>query len=139
MAQYAQLDSNDQLTGKTKNIEGTPPTKAELAPGKPYWLPVVRIDVDNSTGPNFIDEVVGPVVDLPGQRVTITTTRRDMTTQEIDNDADAEYDRFVVNNREMAALALVMADLVEQAFGVSQTVARQQVKSRWIDYFKSLA
>ena len=57
---------------------------------------------------------------------------------ELDALADAIADAMLEQDTKMKALGLVMADLIEQAFGVSQAVARQQVKTRFRDYYRAL-
>lgn len=57
---------------------------------------------------------------------------------ELDALADAVAAQMLDQDTKMKALGLVLADLVEQAFGVSQSVARQQVKTRFRDYYRAL-
>ncbi len=61
------------------------------APQKGYtWLPVVRETADNSTGSETVTTVAAPVDEAT--RRLITTTIRDKTPQEIDDDLDAELE-----------------------------------------------
>lgn len=60
------------------------------------------------------------------------------TAAELDALATQVADQTFEQDAKMKALGLVMADIIEQAFGVSQAVARQQVKTRFRDYYRSL-
>ena len=53
------------------------------------------------------------------------------TSSELDALAAAVTEQELENNLRMKALGLVMADIIQQAFGVSQNVARNQVKTRF--------
>ena len=59
------------------------------------------------------------------------------TASELDAKAAAVADTFFAD-RQTAALGLVVADVIERAFGVSQSVARQQVKDRFRAYYRGL-
>ena len=60
------------------------------------------------------------------------------TAEELDALADSVADAMLENDAKMKALGLVMADLVERAFGVSQEVARSEVKTRFRNYYRNL-
>lgn len=60
------------------------------------------------------------------------------TPVQLDTWADRAADDFIDNDIKMKALALVMADLVEATFNVSPEVARQQVKTRFRNYYRGL-
>jgi len=60
------------------------------------------------------------------------------TPEELDAIADSVADAMLENDAKMKALGLVMADLVERAFGVSQEVARSEVKTRFRNYYRNL-
>ena len=60
------------------------------------------------------------------------------TAKELDALADSVADAMLENDAKMKALGLVMADLVERAFGASQEVARSEVKTRFRNYYRNL-
>ena len=60
------------------------------------------------------------------------------TSAELDALADAVAENSLENDLHTKAMGMVMADLVEQVFGVSQAVARQQVKTRFRNYYRGL-
>lgn len=60
------------------------------------------------------------------------------TAAELDAIADVVAAQMLEQDTKMKALGLVVADVIEQAFGVSQAVARQQVKTRFRDYYRAL-
>ena len=60
------------------------------------------------------------------------------TAEELDAIADSVADAMLENDAKMKSLGLVMADLVERAFGVSQEVARSEVKTRFRNYYRNL-
>ena len=60
------------------------------------------------------------------------------TAEELDAIADSVANAMLENDARMKALGLVMADLVERAFGVSQEVARSEVKARFRNYYRNL-
>lgn len=60
------------------------------------------------------------------------------TAAELDALADVVAEQVLEQNAQMKAIGLVMADLVEATFNVSQNVARQQVKTRFRNYYRSL-
>lgn len=60
------------------------------------------------------------------------------TPAELDAEADAAATRVLGTNKETTALGLVLADVVERAFGVSQAQAREQVLTRFRNYYRGL-
>ena len=60
------------------------------------------------------------------------------TSAELDAVADAVAQNVLEDDARTKAMGMVMADLIEQVFGVSQAVARQQVKTRFRDYYRAL-
>lgn len=60
------------------------------------------------------------------------------TSVELDAVAERVAAELFEQDLQMKALGLVLADLVEATFNVSQSVARQQVKTRFRDYYRGL-
>jgi len=52
--------------------------------------------------------------------------------------SEEETASFLEGSLTAKALAMVLADLIEKQFNVTQTVARQQVRSRFKGYMKEL-
>ena len=87
MARYALIAPDDTIY--TTKDESRIDLTAGVRDGY-RWLPVVRSTVDNSTGPDTVSERADPVVEAT--QVSIVTTIRDMTQQEIDDRIDKEFD-----------------------------------------------
>ena len=138
MATYFQLDASDQLTGRRKNIDGVPPTKADLANGKPYWLVGEFVDTNTATTEYTVSTLLPPVVDLPNQKVVVEKVTRDMNAQEQDDEANGIFNRLIQQDKAAAATLLVMRDLIMQSFGVTETQANNQLRTKFKDYYKSL-
>jgi hypothetical protein len=81
--------------------------------------------------------MVGKIVDLDGNVIeeVDTTPTPELT---FDEQTERAAVAFIDNRQEMLALAMVLADLIEKQFNVTQTVARQQVRSRFKGYMKEL-
>ena len=60
------------------------------------------------------------------------------TAGEKDASANDIAKAFIEDNPASKATFLVIADVIEQAFGVSQSVARQQVRTRFKDYYRAI-
>ena len=84
--EYAKINRDLTDTGqRCRNIIPVPPD--QLAPGKPYWVPVVDIINDTSTGPYKVSEPRVDDIVNDGQIATEfrrTTTIRDKTQGEQD-------------------------------------------------------
>ncbi len=61
-----------------------------------------------------------------------------MTPAKLDALAERVATNELEDNMRSRAMGMVMADLIENVFGVSQAVARAQVKSRFKDYYRAL-
>ena len=61
-----------------------------------------------------------------------------MTPAKLDALAEQVATNELEDNMRSRAMGMVMADLIENVFGVSQAVARAQVKSRFRDYYRGL-
>ena len=61
-----------------------------------------------------------------------------LTPEQLDAIAERVADELLEQDAKMKALGLVIADLVEQAFNVTPAVARNQVKSRFLAYYRGL-
>lgn len=138
MATYFQLDANDQLTGRKKNIDGTPPTKADLAPGKPYWLVAEFVDTNNAVTEYTVAEPPTFTVDLPNQKVVVEQVTRDMTQQEKDDTANGIFNRLTQQDKASAAILLTMRDLLMEVFQITQSQANTQLRNKFRDYYNSL-
>ena len=76
-----------------------------VAKGKPYWLPIVASNIDNSTLEYTNSEMVQTITDTEIQRVTTIT---DKTAQEISDIKDAETDSLALRPElKLAKLQLV--------------------------------
>lgn len=135
---YEELDTNDQLTGKGASSDTPLPDKSEVQSGENYFLPVERVTTDNSTGPKRVAVDQPYVVDLANQRVVWETVLRDMDDTEQNDEATGIFDRMIQQDKASAATLLVMRDLIMQAFGVTETQANNQLRTRFRDYYKSL-
>lgn len=60
------------------------------------------------------------------------------TAAELDAVAEKMADQMLEQDAKMKALGLVMADLVQASFNLSQSEARQEVKTRFRDYYRAL-
>lgn len=60
------------------------------------------------------------------------------TLADLDAKAQAAADQMFSQDPQTAALGLVMADLIERVFNVSQAAARQQVRDRYRAYYRGL-
>jgi hypothetical protein len=60
------------------------------------------------------------------------------TAEELDALAALVADQFLENDKKMKALGLVIADLVEAQFGLTQAQARQEVRDRFLAYYRTL-
>lgn len=69
---------------------------------------------------------------LPGD------VRQDRSSTELDALADLVAAEMLDQDAKMKALGMVLADVVERAFGVSQATARQQVRDRFREYYRAL-
>lgn len=87
---YAKINRNLTDTGERRVLDpANVPAASDLAPNKPYWVPVVDVVNDTSTGEDVVSWVVEEVqID----RLVRTTTIRDKTEQEIDAEDDAILD-----------------------------------------------
>lgn len=83
-----------------------------------------------------IDVRTGEETTLPGDAPSFP--KPVLTAEEKDAVAAGVADEFIDRDLAMKALGLVMADLVEATFNVSQAVARNQVKTRFRDYYRAL-
>jgi len=76
-----------------------------IAKGKPYWLPIVVSEIDNSTLQYTNSAMVQTITDTEVQRVTTVT---DKTAQEISDIKDAETDSLALRPElKLAKLQLV--------------------------------
>jgi hypothetical protein len=137
MAMYARLDSNDLFTGELASFELAPLTKGELAPGKSYWVPARKFTTDNSTIAHTVAEPQPPVVDLGVPEVYQETIIRDMTAQEIADEATQLVDSWLTKHPDTAAMGMVLADLLMETITPKPTVqeARQMVRDRLETYY----
>ena len=138
MTTFAQLDSNDLFTGKTANYDGNPPTKAELSPGKPYWVPLRRFTTDNSTTEFKIGEKQPPVVDLGVPEVYIETIVRDKTAQEITDEGTDIRQKMLVNDKPMVAFMRVVAKIAASEYGVTEAQARTRLFDEFLTEYENL-
>lgn len=60
------------------------------------------------------------------------------TPQELDDMAELEARLLLQDNPQMKALGMVLADVVAQAFNLSDAQARNQVRTRFRDYYRQL-
>ena len=87
-----------------------------VAIGKPYWLPIVASNIDNSTLEYTNSEMVQTITDTEIQRVTTIT---DKTAQEISDIKDAETDSLALRPElKLAKLQLVGAFKLHQRANV---------------------
>lgn len=60
------------------------------------------------------------------------------TSEELDALAEQVSEDFLNQDLKTKALALVLADMIENVFNVSQSEARQQVRTRFKNYYRGL-
>lgn len=129
MTLYGKITRDLQDTGERQDFDSPPPAKEEIASGKPYWVPVVKQTVDNSTGP---DTVVTTDKAVSDAAITFTKTIRDKTQAEIDAQQTAEIDAAIdavqQNRSELKALAegLFIAYNEAREAGGKQPITKQQ-------------
>ena len=71
----------------------------------------------------------------------VTKTREDaqipeITSADLDAIADAVADQFILTDLKFKALGFVLADLVASEFGMTTTLARQEVRDRFRSYYR---
>lgn len=93
-------------TGDRIDLDAPPLARGDLAPGKPWWVPLVTEVSDTSTTPHTVREVV---ITIEEARVLRSVTIRDKTAQEIDADRTAIVDgRFAAAGSIDRALAEIV-------------------------------
>jgi len=104
---FAKITRDLKLTGEIKaHVDVIPP--AQLAPGKPYWVPIVEQVTDISTGG---DKVATPWVEVvQPDKVLRTRTIRDRTPQEIAAEDDALAARLLDDVGTFKAVGRVLFD-----------------------------
>ena len=126
MTLYAKITRDLEDTGERQQFDEAPPGPEVITFPKPYWVPVVRETVDNSTQ-QYVNRTRETIVaaDQVTERLTIT----DKTQAEIDAaqeaDAQSSFEQKIIK-----ALAIWCA----QGFGVPLSTARDEIK----DLYKSL-
>ncbi len=100
--QYAKVNRDLTDTGERARLDSPPPSYTELAPGKPFWVPVVRID---PKPPGKMRD--SEIVDITNTQMTVTLTYRDKTAEELAN--DAEQAKWAADVAEARADATIQA------------------------------
>lgn len=92
MTLYALINRDLTDTGERRRFDVAPPGPADLAPGKPYYVPVVEEVSDDSTG--SAPTVTEPWVETAeADRLLRSRTIRDKTAAELDAMDDSTADR----------------------------------------------
>lgn len=88
----------------------TPVPKEQLAPNKPYWVPIVKVVNDTSTGPEKIYEPT--VQTIYADRVERVRNVRDKTAQEQDDEDQARVDDLLAISGVDRAMAQTLFQVV---------------------------
>jgi len=87
--------------------------------------------------------VNGHLVEMPAKEAQARQAEQAKNAQpptpaELDALADKVSEAVIAQNRQWAALGMVMADLVAAQFNMTQAEARQEVRTRFRSYYRAL-
>lgn len=112
MTMYCLIDRDlTTVLKKRKDVSVVP--KANLAPGKPYWVPLVEVEDDRSSGRDVcVDSITDIILEDRVERVTVI---RDRTDKEIESDKDIRAEEQV---RAFGRVILAEINTIREALGL---------------------